>query len=1312
MRETDIAIVGMGAMLPGALDVASSWNLIVGKQSAIVEIPPSRWDASLYYDPDPKAPYRTNSKLGSFLPDDIGFKSRDFSMPPILREHLDPTQQLALLTARQTLQSINAADRQPRHWAVLVGNLLGGSWKRGEQWIRTQHEKTVQQLRQSPVYQRHNQAERQALEEAIALHLPWSTQPNMTPDSLPGLLGNLIASRISHYFNLLGPNFTVDAACATSLAAVEQAIIGLRERRFDAALCGGVDRIMDASSFIGFSKMGVLSPTHSAPFDASANGFIMGEGAAMFVLKRLTDAIQEGDMVYAVIRGIGSSTDGPGRSIAAPNPEGQQRSIQQAYADAEVDPVTVDLIECHGTSTPIGDPTEIAALRPFWQHRDKSRPVSIGSIKSNLGHLKGAAGAAALLKATLALHHKTLPPQINFQTPNPHCEFPATPFRVQTEPEPWETPGTPRRCGVSAFGFGGINYHVVLEEFPMSSDSVTGVTSSTYASTLQPAPLPLGMKIVALGAADRKGLAQEARRVIDMIDATGSSLWLESLRAAPTLSQNHCRAAFYAESTKEQRKLLEMLAKTLEEGKSLQKLEAKGISFREGAVEPGRIAFMFPGQGSQYIHMLSELKERFPIVQETLDEADEVMANLLPKPLSEYLSPPPEVDESDAFFALLQTEVLQPAVLAADYAMWRLLSPLMPVELVMGHSLGEYGAAIAAGVFSFADALRIVSARGEAIAAVADEMDDVGVMIGVGADAKTVQELLDQMEDRGYVIVANKNCNTQTIIAGATDATMKAAELLQEKGYDTIQLPVSHAFHSSIVSPASPYLLEELKKIDIKAPKLTILSNVTAEPYPTDGDASTWIRDTLSVHLAEPVEWQAMTEWAYENGFRTFVEAGPKRALSSFVRDVLSDKEHQSYFSSHPKFGEINSLGRMLSALTADGLLPYGTERPVTTTSSVSNGNGSAQAVVATTITDPKAAPAVAAKPAAATHQTAFPFSQVAAPQAAPAQPVQPVQPAAHVYAQAEPQPVYAQAAPQGPQMQAPVQPQVPTYPAQSWPGYAPQMPMQGWMPQNPYAGMMPGMPMQVMPPQAMLFDPGFWQFVASQGPWIMQQLVTAYQTRMPSYPMMPMTPTMPVHAMPTPWMQAPQQGYPMVAQPQVPVAPQQPAQPVFAAPAQPQAPTWTAPQTQAALAAPTTPPGWGATVASTQPAVAAPVAAPVATPAQPVQAAQPAATTPASDNLEQTILALVAERTGYDVEELDLDEHLEADLGIDSIRQVEVMAELRDSMKLPRDDSFKITDYPTLRSLIQYVKQNVPREGRDAGTGAAATSSDTEPSG
>lgn len=1277
MQDEPIAIVGLGAMLPGASSVDAYWDMILSKRSQIREVPPSRWDANLFYDPDPKAPYRTNSKIGSFLEDDIGFRTKDFKMPPIMREHLDPTQQLALVTAQQALRDAGVTDREPRNWAVLIGNLLGGSWKRGEHWLRTQQLKTEAQLCASPAFNQLPSATQRELLEAIQLQLPWSQQPKMTPDSLPGLLGNLIASRISHFFNLTGPNYTIDAACATSLAALEQAVQGLRLRKFDAALTGGVDRIVDPSSFIGFSKMGVLSPTHSAPFDVSANGFVMGEGCALFVLKRLDDAIAQGDTIYAVLRGIGSSTDGLGKAIAAPNPKGQTQAIQRAYQDAGVDPATIDLIECHGTSTPIGDPSEIAGLRGVWDTLNRTQPVAIGSIKSNLGHLKGAAGAAALLKSVLCLQRETLAPQINFTTPNPHCAFEETPFRVQTEAEPWEAPKKhPRRCGVSAFGFGGINYHVVLEEAP----SQFRRTSTSYSkSTLQSpqidsnskghtfmkqdsqntSALPLDLPILALGADTRAELVQTIQDWLVRLEQ-GQDL-LAVARSAPYVGQQNVRAALYMDTPEKAKELLTLLAKTVEQNKSVQRLEAKGVAFREGAPIEGKIALMFPGQGSQYVHMMREFKEQFPIVRQTLDEADAIMKELLPKPLTEYMNPPSDVDDGTAFMELLQTEVLQPAVLAADTAMYRLLSDLLPTDLVMGHSLGEYGAAIAAGVFSFEDALRIVAARGEAIAAVADHMDDVGVMIGVGTDAEAVQAILDEV-DEGYVIVANKNCPTQTIIAGATEPTMNAAKRLEEKGFDTIQLPVSHAFHSSIVSPASPFLLEELKKIDIHPPKCTILSNVTATAYPMDQEGVTWIRDTLSVHLARPVEWQKMVELAYEEGYRTFVEIGPKRALSSFVKDILKDKPHASYFSSHPKFGELESLGRMMSGLVADGVIEYGVEVQQDT-----------QVEVHTPTTQVK----LPSQPVRPYHR----------------EETKPMIPPAHTPQVSAPTQVNASYTPEPTIPQPPpTTPALPNFPPASLPSpsYANMAQLQGGWGSSPAlpSQASPSLPtMPTMPAYAVFADPGFWQFMTVHGGLYFQHLVDSYRSfrslttmqlngMMPS--MTPVQPMAPVQSM------APMQGQAQwsvpVQAPRVTPAPT----PASVAPSTPAPPVYVPPVQQA-----TAP-----THAATQLHVPAFVA-PATTPDAVVKTEQ-------AGDLTAQILQIVADRTGYEVEELGLDEHLEADLGIDSIRQVEVMAEVRELFQLPRDDNFDITAYSTLRSLVQYVEsmQSGGQHGRQSQAG------------
>lgn len=1265
MFEDAIAIIGAGAMLPGGPTVDASWQMVVEKRSQIREVPLSRWDASLYYDPDPKSSYRTNSKIGSFLPDDIGFRTKLFAMPPVMKAHLDPTQQLALLVARQALEQVGATDRAPRNWAVFVGNLLGGSWKRGEQWIRTQHIKTEAQLRSSSTFKKLSAKEQAELLDAIGLRLTWSEQPTMTADSLPGLLGNLIASRISHYFNLHGPNFTVDAACATSLAAIEQAVLGLREKRFDAALAGGVDRIMDASSFIGFSKMGVLSPDGSRPFDAGANGFVMGEGCALFVLKRYEDALREGDEIMALIRGVGSSTDGLGRAVVAPNPEGQIRSLEAAYKDAKVDPATVDMLECHGTSTPIGDPTEIASLRALWSKSERTRPISIGSIKANIGHLKGAAGAASLLKATMALKHQVLPPQINFRTPNPRCEFGSGLFQVQTEAAPWEAPQHhPRRCGVSAFGFGGINYHVVMQEAPTSQEQADHLqtlkrTNTLYfssnntgrrpmQSTHAPAPLPLDMPILAFGAETKEALRQQVTEAREALEGGDSiEALLERARQQPTVATQAHRVALYA--NEECQAALTQLEQTLAENKSNKKLEAKGIALREGAPVEGRVAFMFPGQGSQYVQMMAEYREAFPIVQETMDEADGVMKELLPKPLSAYMCPPKDADQGTAFFELLQTEVLQPAVLTADTALWRLLSPLIQPDLVMGHSLGEYGAAIAAGVFTFENALKLVAARGEAIAAVADHMDDKGAMIGINTDAETVEAIL-QEEDNGYVIVANKNCPTQTIIAGATDATQAAAKRLEGKGYETVQLPVSHAFHSDIVSPASPFLLAELEKIDIQPPSVTLLSNVTAEPYPTDDNAARWIKDTLSVHLARPVEWQKMVERAYADGFRVFIEVGPKRALSSFVKDILKDKAHASYFSAHPKFGELATLGRMFAALVADGLIPYGTEQAA---QSAAPAHHAAQTQVSLAPVFPPQAPA----PATPTIPT--PLQSPASPTSAFAPPTR-HQPAWSPEA-AQPMP---QAASESPWEQS-LQQSPPQTPA--------PFPMAGTNP--------------------VFADAGFWHFASVVGGPYIQQLAESYRM-MQLYQM---------HSSfaPAPF---PQQSYlpaplPAMGPAYAPTAVSPTYQRTPAAPAYAPAPTSYAP-------APTTPmapveptfqpaPPPAAPTQLQMPAFPAPTIPDALAPA-PAAASNAAAESSAEGDLTQTILTLVADRTGYEVDELGLDEHLEADLGIDSIRQVEVMSELRDMFQLPRDDSFDIREYTTLRALISYVDQMRGQNGRE----------------
>jgi malonyl CoA-acyl carrier protein transacylase len=433
------------------------------------------------------------------------------------------------------------------------------------------------------------------------------------------------------------------------------------------------------------------------------------------------------------------------------------------------------------------------------------------------------------------------------------------------------------------------------------------------AHTLTP---PLGLGLLALGADSRAALAAQLEALLPRLH--DPLALAHELAARGDLRGASVRAAFFAESAEAAQKRAALLLGFLQKGGNPARLDAQGIALREGpARDPGAVAFMSPGQGSQYLGMLEELRARFPVVQQTIDEADEAMWGLLPRPLSSYLAPAGDADE--AFWALSQVEVLQPAVLTHDEALRRLLWPLVQPRAVFGHSLGEYGACVAAGVLPFPDALRIIAARGEAMEKV--HIPDPGKMLAVGTDETTVHRLIAGVP--GYVVVVNKNCPTQTIIGGASDAVEEAEKRLTAAGFEGIFLPVSHAFHSEIVAPGSEPLYHELCKVRVSAPARMILSNVDAEPYPTGEGASEAIRRQLSRQMASPVEFIRVVERAYHEGARVFVEVGPKRAQSSFVDDILQQRDHRAVYLCHPKFGELESLGRALAALVAEGVVLY-----------------------------------------------------------------------------------------------------------------------------------------------------------------------------------------------------------------------------------------------------------------------------------------------------------------------------------------------------------------------------------------------------
>jgi acyl transferase domain-containing protein len=461
-----IAIIGLGCVLPDAPDVPTFWRNLAAGRCSITEVPRERWDPDLFWSPDRRAPDRTYSKIGAFVRD-FRLDPRRFRVPPRVLAAMDAAQLWALAAVDEAWRDAGY-DTRPfdRDRCAVILGATGSEEVRTPTALRVYFPLVRRLLESTPSWAQLEAAARaQLLEEAEEAFL--RALPPVTEDTMPGELSNVIAGRVANAFDLRGKNFTTDAACASSAAAIEAAVHALQNHECDLALTGGVDHNQGVSMYVKFCRLGALSARGSHPFDARADGFVMGEGAAIFLLKRLDDAQRDGDPIHAVIRGVGASSDGRGRAITAPSVEGQVQCVRNALANAGVGPETIDYVEAHGTGTVVGDAVEVAALRRVFDEHRPMGSVYLGSVKSNIGHLKSASAAAAVLKTVLALREGVIPPSLGFETPAPQVPLPGSPFRVPPEQEPWPRAyERPRRAGVSSFGFGGTNFHLVLEAAP------------------------------------------------------------------------------------------------------------------------------------------------------------------------------------------------------------------------------------------------------------------------------------------------------------------------------------------------------------------------------------------------------------------------------------------------------------------------------------------------------------------------------------------------------------------------------------------------------------------------------------------------------------------------------------------------------------------------------------------------------------------------------------------------------------------------------------------------------------------------------
>jgi acyl transferase domain-containing protein/acyl carrier protein len=935
-----IAIVGVGAILPDAPNAQAFWENVKNSRYSVSEVTADRWNSAFYYDPDHSAPDKTYSKIGGWV--------REFpwepmkwhvAVPPRVVDAMDEAQKWAIACTREALEDYGYPKRalNTDRTAVILGNAMAGE-KHYFTALRLYFPEYAHELAETASFAALPEAVRRNMTEELHRRIG-QLVPAVTEDTMPGELANCIAGRIANIYNFHGPNYVVDAACASAMAAFSSATEGLIENDFDVAVVGGIDRNMGASSFIKFCKIGALSATGTRPYAQGADGFVMGEGAAVFLLKRLADAERDDDKIYAVLRGMGGSSDGKGKGITAPNPIGQKFCIERAWENAGLSPATATLFEGHGTSTRVGDVVEaqslVDALSSF--HLPKSS-VALGSVKSNFGHLKGAAGAAGMLKVALALHDKVLPPSLHCEHPSPDIDFAHSPLYVNTELKPWTAPANATRCaGVSAFGFGGTNFHAVMEEYipgrlngngkhsvavgEIPSAMTAGVVANAKEAA-RPAQVQSSYKAplrgaLVIGAATEAAIIE--RLLLVQKDAAAGrapapAAPAESdLRAAERLAIDYADAAELADKSAKALKALKA-----NQGPIWKALRPQGI-FRGHGPAP-KVAFLYTGQGSQYVNMIAPLRAAEPIVADIFVEADRIMTPMLGKPLSEFIfvDPANQAAVAKAEEDLRQTEITQPTVLTIDLALTRLLAAYgIQPDMTMGHSLGEYGALVASGALTFEDALAAVSARGRGMTKVA--VKDTGRMAAVFAPLAEVERILKTIND--YVVIANINSGQQSVIGGASKAVEQAMEKFLQAGYNVVPLPVSHAFHTSIVAPASAPLREMLSTLHIQSPTIPIVANVNGEFYPTGPDVVPQMLDLLALQVASPVQFVKGLNTLYNAGARVFVEVGPKKALQGFAEEVLGDRgDVISLFTNHPKVGDFPSFNQALCALYAAGL--------------------------------------------------------------------------------------------------------------------------------------------------------------------------------------------------------------------------------------------------------------------------------------------------------------------------------------------------------------------------------------------------------
>ena len=817
-QREPIAIVGMACRFPGGSDDPEAfWRFLRSDVDAIRETPPDRWRLEEWYDPDPDAPGKLYSRHGAYLSELDRFDPQLFGIAPREAMSMSPQQRLLLEVTWEALEHAGQAPSKlfGSEVAVFIGLILDD-------------------------------------------YVHFSESGDLTGIDSLSLGGSGLAAaagRLSYVLGVHGPNLQLNTACSSSLVTVHLACRALRARECDLALAGGANAMLTPHLSVGMSKLRALSPDGRArAFDASANGYVRGEGCGMVVLKRLSDALAAGDNVLALLRGSAINHDGRSNGLTAPNGTAQQRVIRRALADAGVQPRQVGYVETHGTGTELGDPIELEALGAVLaEGRSPSERFAIGSVKNNIGHLEAAAGVASLIKVVLALQHRQVPKLLHWETPNPHIDWAKIPVTVPVAWAPWEPIDGRRLAGVSSFGMSGTNAHIVLEEAPPPPPRQAGVERPLH--------------LLCLSAKGEEALEEQMRRYERVLAAPPAPLADVCFTANAGRSHFAHRVSVAGGSAERMREELAALrAGEQREG------AARGVV--EGSGRP-KVAFLFPGQGPQYVGMGRGLYQTQPTFRRAIDQCAELLRPHLHMPLQQVLYPPPGQSSP-----LDETVYTQPAMFALQYALaalWR--SWGVEPSAVIGHSAGLVAAACVAGLYSLDDGLLLARERGRLQASA-----PAGQMAIVFADGERVGRVVARHADR--VAVASINGPEETVISGTADGVERVLEAFAAEGVNTRRLTISIASHCPLMEPILEAFERVASSVRFAAPRVAVISDRTGRL--AGGELRTaqyWSR-----HLREPVLFSAGIQALYDQGYRVFIEVGPSPALLNMGRQTVTDE--------------------------------------------------------------------------------------------------------------------------------------------------------------------------------------------------------------------------------------------------------------------------------------------------------------------------------------------------------------------------------------------------------------------------------------